>query len=232
MDNILELKEAYLNRKFEYEQFLASVLTFFQKNPKLNNSTPPIIHSLKSRMKDPSHLEDKINRKEKEGIHITKDNLFHEITDLAGVRVLHIYQDQFLPIHRSIKENVEQGNWAFVEPPEAYSWDPESQKIYEDLNIIPKIKPTYYTSVHYVVKPNNQNKNPICCEIQVRTLFEETWGEISHYINYPYPTKNKSCNEQLRVLAKLVSTGTRLADSILHTYEDFTYSVESIEKNE
>lgn len=65
MDNIIELKEAYLNRKFEYEQFLVSVLAFFQKNPKLNNSTFPIIHSLKSRMKDPSHLEDKINRKKK-----------------------------------------------------------------------------------------------------------------------------------------------------------------------
>lgn len=125
MDNIIELKEAYLNRKFEYEQFLVSVLAFFQKNPKLNNSTFPIIHSLKSRMKDPSHLEDKINRKKKDGIHITKDNLFHEITDLAGIRVLHIYQDQFLPIHQSIVENVEQGNWTFVESPKAYSWDPE-----------------------------------------------------------------------------------------------------------
>ena len=62
MDNFFELKESYLNRKFEYEQFLASVLTFFQKNPKLNNSTFPIIHSLKTRMKDPSHLEDKIKR--------------------------------------------------------------------------------------------------------------------------------------------------------------------------
>lgn len=224
MDNIIELKEAYLNRKFKYEQFLVSVLAFFQKNPKLNNSTFPIIHSLKSRMKDPSHLEDKINRKKKDGIHITKDNLFHEITDLAGIRVLHIYQDQFLPIHQSIVENVEQGNWTFVESPKAYSWDPECQKMYDDLNIISEIKPTYYTSVHYVIKPNNQNRNPICCEVQVRTLFEEVWGEISHYINYPHQTESKSCNEQLRVLAKLVSTGTRLADSIFHTYEDFKTS--------
>lgn len=225
MNNFDELIEVYLNRKFEYEQFLASVLTFFQKNPKLNKSTFPIIHSLKTRMKDPSHLIDKIKRKEKDGILVTKDNLFNEITDFAGIRVLHIYQDQFVLIHKAIMENIKSGNWAFIEPPKAYSWDPESQKVYEDLSIIPEIKPTYYTSVHYVVKPNNRNENPICCEIQVRTLFEEVWGEISHYINYPHQTKSKSCNEQLRVLAKLVSTGTRLADSIFHTYEDFENTI-------
>lgn len=76
----------------------------------------------------------------------------------------------------------------------------------------------YYRSVHYVVKPNNPN--PTCCEIQVRTLFEEIWGEIDHNINYPHKTDDIACKEQLRVLSKLVSTGTRLADSIFRTYED------------
>ena len=60
----------------------------------------------------------------------------------------------------------------------------------------------------------------ITCEIQIRTLFEEIWGEIDHTINYPYPTEIVACKEQLRVLAKLVSTGTRLADSIFRTYND------------
>ena len=47
----------------------------------------------------------------------------------------------------------------------------------------------------------------VCCEIQVRTLFEEIWGEIDHSINYPESTQSKTCKEQLRVLSKLVSTG-------------------------
>ena len=80
----------------------------------------------------------------------------------------------------------------------------------------PKIKDSYYTSIHYVVKPKSDSN--ICCEIQVRTLFEEIWGEIDHTINYPSPTDNKACREQLRVLSKLVSTGTRLADSIFRTH--------------
>ena len=70
------------------------------------------------------------------------------------------------------------------------------------------------------IKPNNNNPNPICCEIQVRTLFEEIWGEIDHSINYPHPTDSVACKEQLRVLSKLVGTGTRLADSIFRTLND------------
>jgi len=66
-----------------------------------------------------------------------------------------------------------------------------------------------------VVKP--QAGSPLTCEIQVRTLFEEAWGEIDHALNYPRATEILACKEQLRVLAKLASTGTRLADSIFAT---------------
>ena len=100
------------------------------------------------------------------------------------------------------------------------TWDPESKKMYDDLKITTEIRSTFYTSVHYLIKPNNNNPNPICCEIQVRTLFEEIWGEIDHSINYPHPTDNIACREQLRVLSKLVGTGTRLADSIFRTLND------------
>jgi putative GTP pyrophosphokinase len=59
--------------------------------------------------------------------------------------------------------------------------------------------------------------SPICCEIQVRTLFEEIWGEVDHALNYPNVSDNLACREQLRVLAKLVGAGSRLVDSIFRT---------------
>lgn len=55
----------------------------------------------------------------------------------------------------------------------AYTWDPEVAKIYENLHIRHELKETFYTNVHYVIRPYNNNSQPICCEIQVRTLFEE-----------------------------------------------------------
>lgn len=218
MNEIIEHYNENINR---FEAFKASVEVFFQKDTELNSNPLPIIHSIKSRIKDPNHLEEKINRKVCSGREITKDNLFSEITDLIGIRVLHLYQDQFPIIHKRLMKKIEEGDWKLVEPPKAYSWDPETKKMYDELGINNEIKETYYTSVHYVIKPNNDIPNPTCCEIQVRTLFEEIWGEIDHSINYPTPTESVACKEQLRVLSKLVSTGTRLADSIIRSNKEW-----------
>lgn len=216
----------YKDNQHRLVQFQASVEAFFSKHPKLNEKPFPIIHSIKTRIKDPEHLRDKIERKKEKGIDITEENLFSEVTDLIGLRVLHLYQDQFPIIHNEILNYISQGDWIFVEEPKAMTWDPESKQLYDDLNIETEVRPTFYTSVHYLIKPNNLNPNPICCEIQVRTLFEEIWGEIDHSINYPHPTANIACKEQLRVLSKLVGTGTRLADSIFRTLNDKKKEVE------
>jgi len=209
----------YAEKHFELEQFLVGVQTFFERHPNLNSEPFPIIHSIKSRFKDPEHLRGKIKRKFNGGGAVDKDNLFEKINDLIGVRILHLYHDQFPVIHDEIVKKVDCGDWAFVETPKAFTWDPESKKQYDELNIATEIKDSFYTSVHYVIKPNNNN--PVCCEIQVRTLFEEIWGEIDHTINYPIPTDEIACSEQLRVLSKLVSTGTRLADSIFRTHNHY-----------
>lgn len=201
------------------ELFLDQVSSYFEKNPALKREN--VVHSIKKRIKDPNHLREKIIRKLSECKYITKDNLFQEVTDLNGVRVLHIYQYQFDSIHKQILKKVNDvQDWIFVEDPKAYTWDPESKEFFERIGIKTEIKDSYYTSVHYVVKPNN-DKNKCTCEIQVRTVFEEIWGEIDHEINYPVKTENMPCREQLKVLAKLISTGTRLADSIHKTYEEY-----------
>ena len=209
---------AYMNpeKQYELKAFLQTVLFFFENNPALKG----IVHSVNSRMKDPEHLKDKILRKTGNGKAIDEKNLFTVVNDLIGVRVLYLYQDQFQFIHNELLKKIyETKDWMFVEEPKAYTWDPETREYFEKLDIHTEVRDTYYTSVHYVIKPNNELSN-ITCEIQVRTLFEEIWGEIDHTINYPHPTEIVACKEQLRVLAKLISTGTRLADSIFRTFND------------
>lgn len=218
-DNIAEVLRFYEEKRSLIEPLLRGVETFFRTNRRLQ----PYIHTVKTRMKDPSHLEDKIRRKADEGKLITKDNLFTTVTDLAGVRVLHLYPKQFDVIHEEIMKAIDvDGQWKLHEQPVANTWDPESAKHFEGLGLKTVVRDTYYTSIHYVVRPNNQIDNAPCCEIQVRTLFEEIWGEIDHHINYPHPTDILACKEQLRVLAKLVSTGTRLADAIYNCYEEYS----------
>lgn len=194
------------------------VVDTFKLEPELNNYGNPIIYTIKSRLKDPDHLFEKIKRKWNDKDPLTEENVFEKITDLAGVRVLHLYQDQFEHINKLIKLQIENGDWFLNEDPVAYTWDPESATYFRELGLEPKIKASYYTSIHYVIKPKKDSN--ICCEIQIRTLFEEIWGEVDHTINYPVETQNKACKEQLRVLSKLVSTGTRLADSIFRTHNE------------
>ena len=216
MEDVNKIVATYADEKHYFERFMNGVVDTFKLEPKLNEYGNPIIYTIKSRLKDSGHLRDKIVRKWNEDNPITPDNIFERITDLAGVRVLHLYQDQFKVLHEHIQKQIDNGDWFLKENPVAYSWDPESTTYFKELGLEPKIKDSYYTSIHYVIMPK-ANSN-ICCEIQVRTLFEEIWGEIDHTINYPHPTENISCKEQLRVLSKLVSTGTRLADSIFRTH--------------
>lgn len=216
MEDVNKIIEAYENEKHYFERFMNGVVDTFKLEPKLNEYGNPIIYTIKSRLKDPDHLRDKVSRKWDDQNPLTSDNFFEKITDLAGVRVLHLYQDQFKILHEHIQKQVDNGDWFLKENPVAYSWDPESTSYFQELGLDPKIKDSYYTSIHYVIMPKADSN--ICCEIQVRTLFEEIWGEIDHTINYPHPTESIACKEQLRVLSKLVSTGTRLADSIFRTH--------------
>ncbi|QAU34907.1 RelA/SpoT domain-containing protein [Janthinobacterium sp. 17J80-10] len=203
--------------KHLFERFLNGVVDFFKLEPSLNQYGTPVIHTIKSRLKNESHLKDKLERKWDDANPISAANIYEKITDLAGVRVLHLYQDQFPNIHKHIMNQITNREWFLHEEPKVYSWDPEAIEFFKKLGLATEIKASYYTSIHYVVKPKADSN--ICCEIQVRTLFEEIWGEIDHSMNYPHAIENQACKEQLRVLSKLVSTGTRLADSIFRTKE-------------
>lgn len=210
--NTDELIELYSQNKYVFERFLRGVKDFFILEPSLNEGTLPVIHSIKTRLKDPGHLREKICRKLEKGISVDASNFFDAVTDLAGIRILHLHRRQFGVIHASIMTNVQQGDWELVEDPVAYTWDPEIEDYFKGFDIRTDVKDSFYTSVHYVIKPPSDSR--VKCEIQVRNLFEEAWGEIDHAINYPNQSESASCREQIRVLSKLVGAGSRLADSI------------------
>src|SRR5882724_7179990 len=79
--------------------FRQNVALFFEGHPKLRDGNPAPIHSVKSRMKSEASVRAKILHKLGDGVKLTTENVFFEITDFAGVRVLHLLQAQFSPIH-------------------------------------------------------------------------------------------------------------------------------------
>jgi putative GTP pyrophosphokinase len=214
-DKIDQVIDAFKSRRHEFEIFMNGVAALFQIHPAVSAGPFPIVHSVKKRIKDLDHLREKIKRKESDGIQITHDNCFGLITDFSGVRVLHLRQADCASIKSVIDEKIVSGDWHIVEKPVAYTWDPEYEEFFNSLGCHCERKDSFYTSVHFVIRPRKDS--PICCEIQVRTLFEEIWGEIDHHLNYPTPTQSSACKEQLRVLAKVVGAGSRLVTSIYNS---------------
>jgi len=86
--------------------FMEGVARFFETHPRLLSTTPPAVHSVKSRIKDLSHLRGKLERQNKRGIVVNEDNCFREITDIAGVRVIHLYQGQLRDIDSVIRGEI------------------------------------------------------------------------------------------------------------------------------
>lgn len=215
-----EIRKAFEENFDAFDLFLKNIKNFFESRKLSKN-----VHSIRHRIKNTDHFMEKVRRKnaedlEKEPEHrigpITRDNVFERITDIAGLRVLHLHTSQFEFIHNTLMEKIEDGEFVLHEQPKAYTWDPESGQYFERLGLQPQRKDSYYTSIHYVLRPNSRAK--ATCEVQIRTLLEEVWGEIDHTMNYPTPTTDDHCKEQIKILARLVGTGTHLADSIMRRY--------------
>lgn len=146
----------------------------------------PNVHSVRWRVKDSNHLIEKIIRKRAEKntkyLEINKSNYYEIITDLIGVRALHLFKEDFEKIHNKFHEMLED-----AEPPVANIRKGDSDQFKEkcsSLGIEIKEHDSGYRSIHYVkkVKPFNR---VISIEFQIRTVFEEGWSEVDHKVRYP-----------------------------------------------
>ena len=183
----------------------------------------PHVHSFRTRIKEPDHLRAKLERKARSieagaAFDISPENVLTRINDLVGIRILHLYTRQIREIDAALRAILEEQQYALVEGPMARTWDDEYRQFFAECGIDTRASETMYTSVHYVV--GSSSRTPVTAELQVRTLMEEVWGEVDHKLNYPIPTSSVPCREQLKVLARVTSSATRLVDAIFLTAED------------
>jgi len=220
-----QLVSHYLTNQSLIKAFLDSIHAHIAEAMIEPRALSKLVHSIKRRMKDPSHLKDKLLRKlleareSGEEFDITEDNLLLRINDLGGYRILHLHTQQMEEIHNALLELLDVAQCDLFEPPFANIWDEESRAYFEGIGINTAVNPRLYSSVHYVIKP--RSKMQVTYEIQVRTLADEIWGEIDHKINYPYPHESLSCREQIKALARVASSCSRLVDSIVASHQDW-----------
>jgi len=222
---ISELVAHYEQNQGQIKRLLDSLGTFISDSESLRD----LIHSSKRRMKDPAHLKRKLYKELREAqqegreFGITKENLFMEINDLGGYRILHLYTRQMDQINKALLQVLkDEAQCTVIEGPKANVWDTESEEYFRGIGIDVSYNPRLYSSVHYIVQPNNKAK--VTLEIQVRTLSEEIWGEVDHKFIYPDPIDSVACKEQIKALARLASSCSRLVDSIFASHDDWKKS--------
>jgi len=138
---------------------------------------------------------------------INPDNYHEVVSDLVGVRALHLFKDDCFVIHDQVK-----ARWELNEPAVSYVRTGDAEEMIEELqqrNIETQVHAAGYRSVHYVLstKPGRQS---ILVELQVRTIFEEAWSEIDHRVRYP----NFSDNPQIRSVLKIFNRLSGSADEL------------------
>ena len=175
------------------------------------------VHSVRRRVKKPTHLIEKIIRKGKKyvALGIDVNNYRNIITDLIGIRILHLFKNDWIFIHNEIINT-----WKLAETPQInvrpgdYDMD-VLRKDMADLHCEIIIRPHGYRSVHYLIEADMGELNiDAFIEVQVRTVFEEAWSEIDHIIRYPYDIDNPVLNDYLSIFNRIVGSADEMGTFI------------------
>ncbi|AEA45094.1 RelA/SpoT domain-containing protein [Fluviicola taffensis] len=171
------------------------------------------VHSVRYRIKESEHLIEKIIRKKLEDKKrvFTIENYVSEISDIIGVRALHLFKDDWNYIDSYIIST-----WKTKETPTANVRNGDSEeliKIYQDKKYEIKEHKYGYRSVHYILE-SSPTKQSFVAELQIRTIFEEAWSEIDHTIRYPYDLENPILKEYLLMFNRLAGNADEMGTYI------------------
>jgi putative GTP pyrophosphokinase len=194
------------------------------------------IHSINYRIKHEEHLLEKVIRRMRlngDDI-ITRENYRKKITDLIGIRALHIFKEDWNGIHDFIIRG-----WKQAEKPIAYVRYGDAERIiqfYKDRECGVQEHKYGYRSVHYQLLTSPETES-YQVEVQVRTLFEEAWGEIDHRVRYPYTLENDRMLRLSSILNQLSGNADELASYMRYTKSrseqmDLEHQKELQEKNQ
>ena len=198
-------------------------------NTYLKETDDKQIHSIRTRIKNPEHLIAKIIRKKQHNQikyrNLNKENYEKFITDLIGIRCLVLFKSDWQAFHHYIESKFEnnpeyyirdclsdfdhrQDHSYIAEKPKVHIRNGDSRELYDE--VLPPdsvIDGKVYRSVHYIIKYKG-----IYLEIQVRTLFEEGWGEIDHAMVYPDYQDDKILKEYTELLNRLSGLADEMSE--------------------
>ncbi|GJC04134.1 RelA/SpoT domain-containing protein [Aeromonas hydrophila] len=193
---------SHFDARIETAEFFAKVIQGCNK-----------VHSVRWRVKNPEHLMEKIVRKRvpetknfnKEYLKINIENYHEIVTDLVGIRALHLFKDDYLEIDTYLTQR---WNHIEAERPIYYFRDGDDQDTVPEM-FDKKKHPAGYRSIHYIFESQPLNKK-LFTEVQVRTIFEEGWSEIDHVVRYPNFSEDPNVARFLQIFNRLAGSADEM----------------------
>ncbi|MBE1463809.1 hypothetical protein [Kibdelosporangium phytohabitans] len=141
-------------------------------------------------------------------------DVFDVITDVAATRVTCNTVRDVQAITRAVQ------NSATLPPPAGIS----KEKVSEDY--IEQPKPSGYRAVHLLVEvdvPQGSKYVPVVCEIQIRTLLQHSWGELTHEDTFKPGVR---VPQLVTSLSKRLATALAVLDEIAQDLRDELEKIE------
>ncbi|MEN3980591.1 hypothetical protein [Acinetobacter sp. CWB-B33] len=174
------------------------------------------VHTVRSRIKDTSHVIEKIIRKwECENVAekydtISKNTYKSIISDLIGVRAIYLFKKDWELVHTHILSR-----WEQQEPVVIYYRNGDDLTKYENYkDCATEEHDKGYRSIHYIIPATKIDGQQVKCEIQTRTIFEEGWSEIDHKVRYPSFSDNPYLQEFLDIFNRISGSADEMGSFV------------------
>lgn len=206
MANRKKVNEAvkwYEKERHKYLDLKAEVEVILREALKENDI---IFHSIESRVKSVSSFKEKALREKYE-------NPVKEITDLAGIRIITLFEKEIHQISDIIKD--------------LFKIDHNRSEDKADLLDADKMG---YKSIHYIAELSDEKItatelegfSDIKFEIQIRSILQHAWAEIEHDRNYKFKGKlPKHLQRRFYALAGMLEIADREFNTLSEEVEKF-----------
>lgn len=168
------------------------------------------VHSVRWRVKDTSHLIEKIIRKKESEsekyLDIDVSNYKSKLDDLIGVRAIYLFKHDWLSVHQHILSR-----WTPKEKVVIYYREGDDFEQYAQPDCATKKHHDSYRSIHYIVPATEK----LTCEVQTRTIFEEAWSEIDHKVRYPSFSNDPHLKQFLNIFNRLAGSADEMDSYVI-----------------
>lgn len=222
--NLAEIESEYERSTPSFQAMgdwvLSEICTLLKKQLELDDLFPTFLAvPAKSRVKAASSFLNKVVKKRREG----RADPAGEIQDKVGIRLVVLRLADIELVQRTVESAADNSDW---------TWElcrHFDQEKYDE--------PTRFTyqSVHYVVTSNatatfggHTIEKDTCCEIQIRTLLQHAYAEISH--GACYKPKHKVTQGTQRRIERSLAKSSALIEATDEVFADLAAKLEDYYK--